>query len=165
MPAGTASGSAAISVLLYGVAEAQGTTTVQTSTPGLFATNSNFQGVAAAFVVLVKADGSQRAECVMQLNSTTDQYEGVPLSAATGSDQLFLIVFGRGFRSRSCLANVSATSGGGSAPVTFAGAQGGYVGLDQANIQIPASLAAEGVVNVALTADGQGSNAVTITMQ
>src|SRR5438128_1969724 len=46
-------------------------------------------------------------------------------------------------------------------PVTNAGAQGVFVGLDQANIVIPRSLAGRGDVNVVLTVDGKTSNTVT----
>jgi uncharacterized protein (TIGR03437 family) len=165
MPAGTTAGATTISVVLNGTTVGQGTTIVQAVTPGLFAANSNGQGVAAAYALLVKADGTQTIESLLQLNQTTNQYEAVPLSAATGTDQLFLIAFGTGFRNRSSLANVSATVGGLSAPVTFAGTQGAYVGLDQANIQIPSSLAGRGAVNVVLTADGQASNVVTINIK
>jgi uncharacterized protein (TIGR03437 family) len=88
MPAGTAAGAATISVLLNGVAEGQGTTVVQSVTPGLFAANSNGEGVAAAIALLVKADGTQTVEPLLQLNQTTNQYEAVPQSVATGTDQL-----------------------------------------------------------------------------
>lgn len=165
MPAGTAVGSATIAVLVNGAQVAQGTTIVQTVTPGLFTANSSGQGVAAAVALLVKADGTQTVVPVIQLNSTTNQYEAVPISVASGTDQLFLLAFGTGFRNRSTLANVSATIGGVSAPVSFAGAQGSYAGLDQANIQIPSSLAGKGSVNVVLTADGLASNVVTINMK
>ena len=52
-----------------------------------------------------------------------------------------------------------------SAAVAYAGTQGTYVGLDQANIQIPSILAGKGAVNVVLTADGYPSNAVTINVK
>ncbi len=165
MPAGTAAGSATITVLLNGATVGQGTTMVQSVTPGLFSANSSGQGVAAATALLVKADGTQTIEPLLQLNQTTNQYEALPLSVATGSDQLFLIAFGTGFRNRSSTANVSATIGGVNAPVSYAAAQGTYVGLDQANIQIPSSLAGRGSVDVVLTVDGQASNTVTINVK
>lgn len=60
---------------------------------------------------------------------------------------------------------MSATIGGASTEVSYAGAQGSYVGLDQANIRIPASLAGRGEVNVALTVSGKAANAVTINVK
>jgi uncharacterized protein (TIGR03437 family) len=47
----------------------------------------------------------------------------------------------------------------------YAGAQGGYAGLDQVNVQLPASLAGSGVVNVNLTVDGQTSNTLQVQIQ
>jgi len=47
----------------------------------------------------------------------------------------------------------------------LAGAQGSYIGLDQANILIPTSLAGRGEVNVVLTADGKSTNVVTINIK
>ena len=164
-PSGTSIGSATITVLLNGSTASQGTAVVEQVTPGLFAANANGQGVAAAIALRVKADGTQVAEPVLQLNSTTNLYEPVPLSIGDSRDQLFLLAFGTGFRNRTSLANVSATIGGTNAEVTYAGAQGGYVGLDQANIRIPSSLAGRGQVNVVLTVDGKSSNAVVINVK
>lgn len=164
-PAGTTTGSATIKVLLNGATAGQGTSTVETVTPGLFAANSNGQGVAAAVALRVKADGTQVVEPVLQLNSTTNQYVTSPLTAPASSEQLFLIVFGTGFRNRTSLANVSATIGGTSTEVTYASAQGTFVGLDQANIRIPSSLAGRGDVNVVMTVDGKTSNTVTINVK
>jgi uncharacterized protein (TIGR03437 family) len=72
---------------------------------------------------------------------------------------------GTGFRNRSSLANVTATIGGTNAQVTYAGPQGTFVGLDQANIRIPASLAGRGEVNVVLTVDGKSTNPVVINVK
>ena len=51
-------------------------------------------------------------------------------------------------------------------PVLFAGAQGGFAGLDQVNIgPLPRSLAGAGEINVVVTAAGTTSNTVTIVME
>lgn len=47
----------------------------------------------------------------------------------------------------------------------YAGAQGSFAGEDQTNIALPASLAGAGIVNVALSVDGQKSNSVQIQIQ
>ena len=49
--------------------------------------------------------------------------------------------------------------------MTFAGAQGGFVGLDQANVRIPRSLAGRGDVDVVLTVDGQPANVVRVNVK
>ena len=59
----------------------------------------------------------------------------------------------------------TATIGGISATVTYAGAQATYQGMDQFNILIPASLAGKGKVDVVVTAAGKPSNPVNVTIQ
>lgn len=164
-PAGLTSGSATILVRLNGNIVAQGTTVVETTSPGLFSANSNGQGVATAVVLRIKADGTQTVEPVLQYNSATNKFDSVAIGVSDPLDQVFLIAFGTGFRNRTSLSAVSATIAGSSAAVSFAGAQGTLVGLDQANIRIPSSLAGRGEVNVILTVDGKTSNAVTINVK
>lgn len=164
-PAGASTGSATITVLLNGSTVGQGTTVVEQVTPGLFAANATGQGVAAAVGLRVKADGTQVTETLLQLNQTTQKYESIPLTIGDATDQLFLLAFGTGFRNRTSLANVTATIGGTKAEVTYAGAQGSFTGLDQANIRIPSSLAGRGDVDVVLTVDGKVSNTVTINVK
>jgi uncharacterized protein (TIGR03437 family) len=60
---------------------------------------------------------------------------------------------------------VKVSIGGSSVPVTFAGSQEGFVALDQANVQLPASLAGKGSVTIQLTANGLAANPVNITIQ
>jgi uncharacterized protein (TIGR03437 family) len=79
------------------------------------------------------------------------------------TDQLYLLLFGTGFRNHSSA--VTATIGGTSANVLYAGAQGTFAGLDQANVRVPSTLAGSGGVNVVLTVDGKTANTVTINVK
>ena len=164
-PAGSAAGSATVAVVLDSTTVAQGAVTVETVTPGLFGANADGQGVAAAVAVRVKADGTQTAENLIQLNTTTNKFEAAPISVSDAAEQVILLAFGTGFRNRPTSSTVTATIGGASAPVSYAGAQGSFLGLDQANIRIPASLAGRGSVNVVLTVDGKTANTVTINIK
>jgi uncharacterized protein (TIGR03437 family) len=47
--------------------------------------------------------------------------------------------------------------------VLFAGAHGGYPGLDQVNLELPGPM--RGVISIACSADGRTSNAVTVNVQ
>jgi uncharacterized protein (TIGR03437 family) len=60
---------------------------------------------------------------------------------------------------------VTATIGGTSATVSYAGAQGSLTGLDQVNVLIPRSLIGRGEAAVALTVDGKVANPVTINVK
>ena len=68
-------------------------------------------------------------------------------------------------RNRSSLANVNLTLNGVTFPVAYVGASPGFAGLDQINVALPTSLRGFGLVTVAVTIDGQVSNAVTIRLQ
>jgi uncharacterized protein (TIGR03437 family) len=57
------------------------------------------------------------------------------------------------------------TVNGVAASVAYAGPQGTFTGLDQANVLLPASLAGKGNVTVQLTANGIAANSVNITIQ
>lgn len=61
---------------------------------------------------------------------------------------------------------MAATIGGVGVPVTYAGAQGGYVGLDQVNVgPVPRALMGAGVVSVAVTVDGLAANPVQVAIR
>jgi uncharacterized protein (TIGR03437 family) len=166
VPAGTANGAAALTVWRDGTAVGAGTLTIEPVAPGLFTANANGQGVPAAVVLRVQANGSQSIEPVAVFNPGTAQQEPAPLDFGPESDRLFLILFGTGFRQRTVLANVTATIGGTAATVDFAGAQGGLAGLDQANLQLPRSLAGrQATLEVIFRVDGKTANTVQIAVK
>jgi uncharacterized protein (TIGR03437 family) len=113
--------------------------------PNLFTLNSS--GLAAAYVQYQNG----------QISGVTQ-----PVSAGSAGNGAYLVLVGSGLGSAS---QATATIGGVSATVTYAGPQGGYPGLDQYNILIPPSLAGKGQVDVIVTAAGLPSNTVNITLQ
>lgn len=165
VPTGTAAGSATVNVLLNGSAVGTGSVTIANVAPGLFTANVTGKGAPAAVVYRIKADGTQSYEAVAQYDSTQNAYVVTPIDLGASTDQVFLIGYGTGLRNRSSLSTATATIGGTSAVVSYAGAQGTYVGLDQVNIAIPRSLASRGNVDVVLSVDGQSANTVTINIK
>jgi uncharacterized protein (TIGR03437 family) len=95
----------------------------------------------------------------------TQTIENVASPIVFGSDSLYLVLYGSGMRNRSSLSNVSCAIGNASLPVTYAGAQSQFPGLDQVVVPLAASLKGSGTVSVAVTADGQTSNAISISFQ
>ncbi|MGH9844954.1 MAG: hypothetical protein ACREEM_40065 [Blastocatellia bacterium] len=132
--------------------------------PGLFAADASGRGLAAALALRIKADGSQQFEPVAQFDQAQQRFVAVPVDLGPETDQVFLILFATGVRYRSALNAVTARIGGVDAQVTFAGAQGDYVGLDQVNVRLPRSLIGRGEVDVALTVDGQAANTVKLSI-
>ena len=122
-------------------------------------------GVPAAYITRVTASGTQTNESLFQYDSTSKLYVATPIDLGASTDQVYLVAYGSGFRNRSLLAGVTTTIGGVNAETSYAGAHGSFIGLDQANILIPRSLAGSGNVNVVFSADGKTANTVTINIK
>ncbi len=129
--------------------------------PGLFVFNSS--GLAAAYVILFHADGTQTVEQVYAAGSGGTLVPS-PVSLGSPTDQTYLFLFGTGFDVVET-SGVTVSIGGANALVTYAGPQGAFVGLDQVNVKLPAFLAGAGNVTIQLTANGLAANAVNITFQ
>jgi uncharacterized protein (TIGR03437 family) len=164
VPAGTSGGVATVSVI-RGLIRGKGAVPINATAPGLFSANANGQGVAAAVALRVRADGSQSVEPVARFDQGQNRFVPVPIDPGPEGDQVFLILFGTGFRGRSSLDLVTATIGGESAEVFYAGPAPGFAGLDQANVRLPRSLAGKGEVSILLTADNRSANAVTVSVR
>jgi uncharacterized protein (TIGR03437 family) len=155
IPAGTATGQATIAIAGGSGAVSTSTVNISAVAPTLFTANANGKGAAAGFAIFANPDGSQ-----------TSALLAMPIDLGPAGEQVFIEFFGTGIRGRSAIANVSAAIGGTAVPVTYAGAQGIYVGLDQVNVgPVPRSLMGAGVVSVALTVDGQQANSVQVEIQ
>jgi uncharacterized protein (TIGR03437 family) len=102
---------------------------------------------------------------VARFDATQGRFVSVPLDFGAEGNRLFLVLYGTGIKPRTSLAGVIARIGGVEAPVLFADAQGGFVGLDQINLEIPRELTGRGEVEVELTVDGQTVNVVQINLK
>jgi uncharacterized protein (TIGR03437 family) len=165
VPPGTMNGIATVTITSGNGAVSIGTTQITQVAPGLFAANANGQGVAAAIALRVTSNGQQVFEPIARFDQAQGHFVAVPIELGPATDQVFLILFGTGVRFRNALGSVTASLGGVNAEVLFAGAQGGFVGLDQLNLLIPRSLAGRGEVNVALMVDGKAANVVRVNIR
>jgi uncharacterized protein (TIGR03437 family) len=165
LPSGIAPGFATVSARRNGAEVAQGSVQIEAVAPGLFAANAAGQGLAAAVVFRRKANGEESFEPVAQFNAAANRFDPVPVDLGAATDQVFLILFGTGFRGRSALAAVSATIGGAPSEVSFAGPQGSLAGLDQANLLVPRSLAGRGQVDIVFTVNAKAANPVSISIK
>jgi uncharacterized protein (TIGR03437 family) len=165
IPPGTATGQATITVTSGDGTVSGGAANIATVAPGLFSANASGQGVAAAAALRVKADGTQLFEAVARFDAAQNRFVALPIDLGPESEQVFLILFGTGFRFRGSLPAASLSIGGINAEVLYAGAQGDFVGLDQANVRLPRSLAGRGEADVILTVDGRTANTVRISVR
>src|SRR5215470_13423321 len=124
MPPETKNGEALVTVFNGYGSSSSGKVQIASVSPGLFSANASGQGLAAAVVYRIKSDGTRRYEPVAEFNQAQNQLVAVPIDLDAPGDQVFLILFGSGLRGRSALSSVTATVGGTSAAVTYAGLQG-----------------------------------------
>ncbi|MBL8191802.1 MAG: hypothetical protein JNK38_27560, partial [Acidobacteria bacterium] len=133
--------------------------------PGLFSANADGQGLAAAVALRVSSDGSQQFEPVTRFEESQRRYLAEPVRQASNGEELYLILFGTGFRHAS---SVRAELGGQPVDVVYAGRQGKaseLTGLDQINLRVPNRLHISGEVVLTVVADGHQANTLKIRFQ
>jgi uncharacterized protein (TIGR03437 family) len=156
LPAGTATGQATITVNT-GSGSLTTTINVASSTAALFTANNNGSGPLAAQVVAVAPGGKQTYVDTAALSGTT--FVNAPISLSPAVDTFYLLLYGTGFDNAKA---VTVTINGQTYTPSYFGPQGGFAGLDQVNVLLPASLGGSGPVNVSITVDGQTSNVGSI---
>lgn len=165
LPPGTVTGQALVTIRAGDGKLSTGTTVISTVAPGLFSANVDGQGVAAAVALRARADGSRLFEPISQFDAMQSSFLSIPLDLGPEGEQVFLLLFGTGIRFNSNLSEVKIKIGGVDAGVSFAGAQGGFVGLDQINVGVPRSLVGRGEVDINVTVDGKIANVVKVNIK
>lgn len=113
---------------------------------GLFTANADGQGVPAAVIVRVKADGTQSYEPVARYDSATGKSVPIPIDLGPEGETVVLVLYGTGIRGRNSLDEVKVRflppvpSGTITTPAQYAGPVAGFAGLDQVNVPIPRQL-------------------------
>ncbi len=166
MPAGLAEGQAEVVIKKSSNgAVARGLLSVVGVAPGLFTANGNGQGAPAAVALRVKADGSQSYEPVAEFDPAQQRFVTRPIELGAESDQVFLLLFGSGWRNRTAPENVQVYFGDTKADTLYAGKQPDSTGLDQINARIPRSLAGRGEIELYVTVDGKLANPVKVQIK
>ncbi len=162
LPPGTALGGALVTVTSGDGKVTTGTLQVVQIAPGIFSANSSGKDVAAAVAIRVKADGTQIPEPVAQYDNNLRKFVPLPIDLGPETEQVVLLLFGTGIRKGSA---VQVQIGGLAMQIDYAGAQGGYVGLDQINVRLSRALLGRGEVEVRLSVDGKAANTVTLQIK
>lgn len=162
IPPGTARGQATITVM-NGASSVTGIAIVENVAPGLFTANFNGKGVAAALAIRVSGNGQQSVNPIFQCGGAGGCV-AIPIQLGVDTP-VYLSLYGTGIRNRTSPANVACTIGGISVPVRYAGAQGGFEGLDQVNVDLPLNLRGKGETDLVLTVDGRTANPVRVNIQ
>ena len=162
LPEGIPAGQAEVSITSGAGVASSGVVQITPVAPGVFSANSNGSGVAAGYVTRVRAGVVTGIEPLMQYDAVKAQYTSMTIDLGPADEEVFLTLFGTGIRHRSSLAGVIIRVGGEEQQVTYADAQGTYLGLDQINVRLARSLAGRGELEVTMTVDGQAANVVGI---
>jgi uncharacterized protein (TIGR03437 family) len=148
VPAGVLTGGAVVEVVSGDNTLSRGAINLVSAAPSLFTSNASGVGAPAA---LVTKDGVSY--------TLAGNANGSPNQVDVND---YLVLFGTGFRRASANA-INITIGGRPAPVLFAGAQGGFAGLDQINTQIPTGIS--GDVDLVVSINGKASNTVKVRVR
>jgi len=166
IPAGVATGPASVIVKVGERIAGVGGAQITSILPGMFSANANGQGVAAAVALRVDAAGRQTFEAIAFYSLMQQVFVPVPLDLGPATDQVFLLLYGSGFRNRTGLSAVKVRIGGVDVPVTYAGPAPGFSGLDQLNVgPIPRMLLGRGPVEIIVTVDNRLANTVQVTIK
>ena len=161
VPSNAAAGLAKVIVSNNGATQTAGNIQIAPIAPAMFTLNN--AGLADAYAIRISSSGTQTIENVYS-ESASGGVTPNPISLGSSTDKVVLALYGTGFDS-AVTSTVTATVNGVSATVLYAGPGGGFPGLDQVNLQLPASLAGKGNVNVQLSFGGIAATPVQITIQ
>lgn len=165
LPDGIAAGRATVTARYNSNPAGAGFVQIDAVAPSLFTANSDGRGVAAAQIQRLHADGTTTWDNIAVFDTASNRFVPAPINFADSGDRLFLVLYGTGFRNPSTSTSATLQVGSTVLPVLYVGAQGGFAGLDQANVELPRSLAGAGQVDVQLTVDGISANRVVIAFQ
>lgn len=165
IPASTSIGTATVTVTSASGQLSRSLIPVGNNAPAIFSASAEGRGVAAAYIIRVKSDGTQLYEPVARYDSAAAKWVPLPVSLGPETDQVFLVLFGTGWRFNGPLSDVKVTVGGTPSEVLYIGPQGGFVGLDQINLRLGRQLVGRGLLDIQLAVDGVVSNLVQVQVQ
>jgi uncharacterized protein (TIGR03437 family) len=144
---------------------ADGYITLSRLTSGLFSATAGGQGPAVGVALRIKADGTQSYEPLSVFDQTRNRVVTNSIDLGPSSDQLFLILYGTGFRARPSLDVVRTTINGFDLEVLYAGPQGELVGLDQLNLRVPRRFVGAGEVRLRFSVNETGGSVVLVAFK
>jgi uncharacterized protein (TIGR03437 family) len=161
VPATVAAGTAKVTVASPGSTQTASNVVIAPVAPAVFTVNGN--ALMAGYAVRLSTSGTQTTEPAYTLSAQGSSFVAAPINMGSATDQVFLTIYATGVQAAG-LANVSVSVNGVNCPVLYAGGAG-FAGVDQVNVQLPASLAGAGTVALQVTASGIAANPVQIAIQ
>jgi uncharacterized protein (TIGR03437 family) len=161
MPAGTAVGTATITVVAGNAVTSTGTVEVVAAAPGIFTATADGHGPPAADFLRVFPDFSQQYEPAYQ--ASPPGFIPRPIDLGPANQLVFLVLYLTGVRGtpntdgnaeNGSAENIRVLLGGLELTPTYAGIAPGYAALDQINVLMPRSLIGSGLLSFAVAATG-----------
>ncbi|QQS45633.1 MAG: hypothetical protein IPM66_17090 [Acidobacteriota bacterium] len=145
-----------------------GEITARNVAPAIFTANSNGQGVPAALLLRVRADGTQQYEDLFMCAGNPAVCIPVPIDPAGEGERLFLVLFISG-TSKAVDPNmdgnfneiVHIVLGGTELIPLFAGKHPSLVGVEQINCELPGTMSGWGKLNLAIAGTGFAASNIT----
>lgn len=131
------------------IGTASGAVVIAPVAPQIFTANGSGSGLPAALITRV-----------VPFYQATMALTSAPVDLS-GGGPVYLTLYGTGIRGAT-QASVSCTINKTPVPISYAGPQGVFAGLDQVNVLLPASLQGSGTVPVTVTVAGRISNTVSV---
>ncbi len=165
LPAHAAEGLAQVRITNANGQTSTGLIQIADVAPSLFTVNADGQGLAAAVVLRQRRDGSRQIEPLAVFDPAVGQFKAAPIELRDDGEQVFVLLFGSGWRNLPDASVVKATADGIPVDVLFAGAQGEFAGLDQLNVRLPQSLRGHGETTLTVSVNGLAANAVKLVIR
>ncbi len=154
IPWETKTGSATVAVSVNGLPSSQVNVTVQAAAPGLFVQGSHAAAQNSDFSLNSSSNPAKVGGTILTYLTGAGAVSHQPADgAAAGSSPLSEVT-----------STVTASIGGQSASVSFAGLAPGFVGLWQVNVVVPSGLTTAGNFPLTVTVDGQTSNSANVSV-
>jgi uncharacterized protein (TIGR03437 family) len=160
VPSSVAAGMASVTVTAPGSSQIASNVVIAPVAPAVFTVNGN--GLVAGYATRVSSSGTQTVEPAYAVNAQ-GSFSAAPINMGSATDKVYLAIYATGVQAAGP-ANVTVTVNGVNTPVLYAG-NAGYAGVDQINVQLPASLAGSGTVALQVTASGIAANTVAVAIQ
>ena len=168
IPPETELGTANIEVRAGNNLIASGTVIIGAVAPAVFTFSGDGQGIPVGYLVRAKDGGQPIYEEIAQYDAAAGRFVPKPINPGSEDEHLYLVLFLTG------VSHAADENGDGNANETvrlilggdeitplYAGAQGGLLGLDQLNVELPRSLGGRGLVNLSVTAAGATASNLT----
>jgi uncharacterized protein (TIGR03437 family) len=141
-----------------------GTLQIANVAPAIFTADGSGSGPPAAQVIRVSNGVSSFDPPPFMVGTSGTPGTPLPIKLSPSTDRIYLVLYGTGIQRH--VKPVTATIGGISVPVLYAGPQGTEAGLDQINLgPLPQSLSGQSSVNLVITVDGMTANTVILSFQ